>query len=59
MQKETKLPGDLLSEKRLSKGNEEEEWRKMNVLHLLWIVPTVASVGAMLMALFCTTEEET
>lgn len=30
----------------------------MNVLHLLWIVPAAASVGAMVMALFCATEED-
>ena len=30
----------------------------MSVLHLLWIVPTAASVGAMAMALFCATEED-
>ena len=30
----------------------------MSVLHLLWIVPTAASVGAMMMALLCATEED-
>lgn len=30
----------------------------MSVLNLLWIVPTAASVGAMMMALFCATEED-
>ena len=30
----------------------------MSVLHLLWIVPTAASVGAIMMALFCATEED-
>lgn len=30
----------------------------MSVLHLLWIVPTAASVGAMVMALFAATEED-
>jgi len=30
----------------------------MSVLHLLWIVPTAASVGAMVMALFCATEDK-
>lgn len=29
----------------------------MSVLHLLWIVPTAASVGAMVMALFAANEE--
>ena len=30
----------------------------MSVLHLLWIVPTAASVGAIMMALFSAAEED-
>lgn len=30
----------------------------ISVLHLLWIVPIAASVGAMVMALFCASEED-